>query len=67
LASFDDEEVFDIQFDMLGSIVILLGYHDAILEEVFINCAAVFLGDNHSTAESKQGQYVARMRRWDGN
>ena len=66
MASLDDEEVFDIQFDMLGSVVILLGYHDAILEEVFINCAAVFLGDNHSGADSKKGKLRCKLKSGDG-
>lgn len=47
LAGLDNVQVLDVKLEVLGCVVILLGDHDALLEEVLVDGAPVGLGDNH--------------------
>jgi len=48
LHGLDDLEVRDIKFFMLWRIVILLSNKDTLLEEVLVDAAPVFFGNDHA-------------------
>ena len=48
LASLDDEQVLDVEVLVLGSVEVLLGDEDTLLEEVLVDDAPIGLGNDHA-------------------
>lgn len=63
LESFDHLQVRDsLQFRVLGSVVVLLGHHDALLEEVLVDCYSVLFGHQHPKTKRYQNTVLTHQQ-----